>query len=71
MCDTPRVVLKPISHVMRVEQVDEVGMRTVDDKVKAKCLQEDLLRGEDLAGNFINFLKRRRKVGPSSILRER
>ena len=56
---------------MRVEQVDEVGMRTVDDKVKAKCLQEDLLRGEDLAGNFINFLKRRKKVGPSSILRER
>jgi hypothetical protein len=42
---------------MRVEQVDKIGMRTVDDKVKAKCLEEDLLRGEDLAGNFVNFLE--------------
>jgi hypothetical protein len=41
---------------MRIEQVDEVGMWTVDDKVKAECLQQDLLGGEDLAGNFINFL---------------
>ena len=38
VCDAPGVVLKPICHVMRVEQVDEVGMRTVDDKVKAECL---------------------------------
>ena len=57
---------------MRLEQVDEVGMRTVDDKVKAKGLQEDLLRGEDLAGNFINFLERQIKSGnPSCVLRER
>ena len=36
--DTPRIVLNPICHVMRVEQVNEVGMRTIDDKIKAKCL---------------------------------
>jgi len=47
---------------MRVEQVNEVGMWTVDDKVKAECLQEDLLGGEDLAGNFINFLREAKKV---------
>lgn len=37
-------------------------MRTVDDKVKAKRLQEDLLRGEDLAGNFVDFLERKVNV---------
>jgi hypothetical protein len=57
--DTPSVVLKLISNVVRVEQVDEVGMRTVNDKVKAKGLQKDLFGGENLARDFFDFLGER------------
>ena len=46
-----------MSYVMGVQQVDEVGMRAVDDKVKAKRLHEDLLGVEYLVRNFINFLE--------------
>ena len=46
---------------MRVEQVDKFCMGTLDDKVKAKRLQENLLRGKNLAGNFIKFLERKKK----------
>jgi len=55
MCDAPSVVLKPMPYVMGVQQVDEVGMRAVDDKVKAKRFHEDLLGVEYLVRNFINF----------------
>jgi hypothetical protein len=47
--DTPSEILKPIPHVVRVEYIDQVGMWTVDDKVKAKGLEKNLLCGEDLA----------------------
>jgi hypothetical protein len=36
MCDGPSVILKPMRYVMSVQQVDEVGMRAVDDKVEAE-----------------------------------
>jgi len=53
---------------MRVEQVDEVCMGAVDDKVEAKCLHKDLLRSEDLARNFLNLLEGEGGgVGPTSI----
>ena len=61
MCDAPSVVLEPIRRVVRGEQVDEVGVGAVDDKVEAECLQEDLLRGEDLARNLVDFLKCEKK----------
>jgi len=61
MCDAPSVVLKLMPYVMGVQQVDEVGMRAVDDKVKAKRFHEDLLGVEYLVRNFINFLERSKR----------
>ena len=56
MRDTPCEILKPIPHVVRVKYIDQVGMWTVDDKVKAEGLEEDLLCGEDLGRDLFNFL---------------
>jgi hypothetical protein len=48
-------------YVVRLEQVDEIGMRTVDDKVKAQRFYEDLLRVEDLVRDFVDFLEKQNK----------
>ena len=58
MCDAPSVILELISDVMGSEQVDQVGMGTIDNKVKAKGLKECLFCSENLAGDFFDFLKR-------------
>ena len=58
MCDAPGIVLKSMRYVVRLEQVDEIGMRTVDDKVKAQRFYEDLLRVEDLVRDFVDFLEK-------------
>jgi hypothetical protein len=54
--DAPSVVLKVIPDVMRVEQVDQVGMGAFNDKIKAKCLQKDLFYCENLVRDLVYFL---------------